>query len=402
MKALSSLDILLIDDNPADRALVRHMLPAGTHLRQVSTGAEARRALDEAVPDIVLLDYWLPDAKGTSLLALFAPQQVPVVMLTGMEAAEVVVEAIQAGAHEYVVKHQLSPQGLEHAIMNALEKARLRQAIEAQQEKLALQAAALEAQNRAISDLAGALTLAEQEERRRVATLLHDHVQQLLFGVRLGLAGVAEVEDAAERKRKIERLETVLNEAIEATRSLAVELTPPVLDYEELDVGLRWIAEHMHARYGLEVRVEASTPCRIPSRELRVLLLQLVRELLFNVVKHAGVTAARLRLNACSRRCSISVIDEGRGFDAAVIARAGQLGEGGYGKGAFGLYSVRERLELLGGRLEIASAPGRGSCLTIHAPVTLGHRVPPEEPDLFSQAHRPASAARTLAPGRRA
>jgi signal transduction histidine kinase len=385
VKALSSLDILLVDDNPGDRALVRHMLPRETTLRQVSSAEEARQALEEGVPDIVLLDYWLPDAKGTALLPLFAPQQVPVVMLTGMEAAEVVVEAIQAGAHDYVVKNQLSPEGLEHVITNALEKARLRRAVEEQQEKLARQAAVLEAKNRAISDLAGALTLAEQEERRRVATLLHDHVQQLLFGVRLGLAGIADAENSDERRQRVDRIDNVLGEAIEATRSLAVDLTPPVMDYEELDVGLRWIAEHMHARYGLEVTVDAATPCRIASRELRVLLLQLVRELLFNVVKHAGVQRATLRLHECSRRYSISVIDEGRGFDPELLASMGYGAEGLEMKRAFGLYSVRERLELLGGRLEITSRPGCGSRLTIHAPVSLGQQVPPEEPDLFSQ-----------------
>jgi signal transduction histidine kinase len=381
-----SLDILLVEDSAADRELVRQFLHPNACVRFAGSARQARQALEESIPDVVLLDYRLPDAEGTSLLPLFAPGRVPVIMLTGMEAAEVVVTAMKGGAQDYLVKNQLSEEGLQRVILNAIEKARLLRAVEEQREELGRQAAALERKNREVSLLASALTLAEQEERRRVATLLHDHVQQLLFGAKLGLSGVAELDDVAGRRRRTEHVERILDEAIASTRNLAVELTPPVMDREELEVGLKWIVERMAAQHGLEVRIEAhSRPCIVPARELRVLLLQFVRELLFNVVKHSGVRSAIVRLQRHGDVCSISVIDDGCGFEPASIAAGtfAHLTDPVESTG-FGLYSVRERLELLGGRLEIRSAHGRGCHITIHSPVIVGRPIRPRGPDLFS------------------
>ncbi|MDX1532524.1 MAG: ATP-binding protein, partial [Rhodothermales bacterium] len=127
-------------------------------------------------------------------------------------------------------------------------------------------------------------------------------------------------------------------------------------------VGLSWLAGHVGEMYGLAVAVEADEGCRVPTRELRVLLLQLVRELLFNVVKHADVEEARLTMTERDGYYVITVADEGRGFD--LDAQSADPTSG------FGLYSVGERLELLGGRLEIEAAPGEGTRVTLYAPIT--------------------------------
>ncbi len=99
----------------------------------------------------------------------------------------------------------------------------------------------------------------------------------------------------------------------------------------------------------------------MPNEDLRVLLFQLVRELLFNIVKHAGILKACLKLFRHDDKIIIEVIDKGQGFDAEAIARMRQAG-------GFGLYSVRERLALFGGRLEIHSNPGDGTTVKITTP----------------------------------
>src|SRR5690606_39682936 len=113
-----------------------------------------------------------------------------------------------------------------------------------------------------------------------------------------------------------------------------------------------------------EVEIEAEVPGRVPSRDVRVLLLQLVRELVFNAVKHAGTDRARIRLAEQEGGVVIAVEDEGRGFDVGDMMGPNRVRRG------FGLYSVRERLELLGGRLELVSESGKGTRATIYAPTT--------------------------------
>ena len=353
------IHILVVDDNALDRELVRRLLPQGFPISEAATGEEARAHIAAAQPDLVLLDNRLPDVNGIDLLPLFAERYIPVVMLTEIEAPEIVVAAMQRGAQDYLVKNALSREGLRRAIRNALEKAALRRTLHEQQQALAEQARVLEARNHDIRALASSLTLAEQAERHRIAALLHDHVQQLLLGARLRLQ-MLRTSSPEEVVGLIGEMNDILQEALESTRTLAIELTPPALDDEHLEESLQWLAEHMGRQYHFTVRVEAETSGRIPSRDLRVLLLQLVRELVFNVIKHAGANEATIRLKDESEGIMIIVEDQGRGFDVAALQEK---------LSGFGLYSVRERLNLLGGRLEIASSEGSGTRMTIVAPM---------------------------------
>lgn len=363
------IDLLLVDDSEVDRLLVRRLLGHAYAVREAATAREARALFEDAEPDLILLDYRLPDVDGIDLLPEFVVHHVPVIMLTGIEAPEIIVEAMRRGAHDYLPKGRLTEEGLERAIANAVEKAALRRALDEQQRALAAHAVELEAKNREVRALASALTFAEQAERRRLSDLLHDNLQQLLFGAKVTLQLLHRpeaAEDADALRARLAEAEEILDQAIDTTRHLAIELTPPVLDREDVVVALRWLAEHMGTMYGLSIAVESECSCRIPSRELRVLILQIVRELLFNVVKHAGVKAARLRLEACDPYYAVTVEDEGRGFDveARIVADAEPSG--------FGLYSVQRRLELVGGRLEIDSAPGAGCRITLYAPLDVG------------------------------
>jgi signal transduction histidine kinase len=114
--------------------------------------------------------------------------------------------------------------------------------------------------------------------------------------------------------------------------------------------------------YDLTVDVEADGAVPVPERNLRVLLFRLVRELLFNVVKHAGVDAATVRATRTDRSVRIVVADEGRGFDPDVLDVSDADG--------LGLASVHERLDGIGGQLDVDAAPGEGTTVTIRAPLS--------------------------------
>jgi signal transduction histidine kinase len=230
---------------------------------------------------------------------------------------------------------------------------------ERQQVEVALRAS--EVQLRA---LASQLTMAEQAERRRISQILHDDLQQRLYGVRMLLQVVRE-ETAAHAESELatyaQQGYDLLGDAIGLTRQLSVDLSPPVLQEEGLADMLQWLVTQMARMNGLQVAVQAAHNFRIQDADMRVLLFQCIRELLFNVVKHGQTDQATVTLvDGEDDHLLIQVSDAGQGFEvAAAEARHA---------GGFGLFSVRERLSLFGGRMTIDSVPGQGTRITLAVP----------------------------------
>ena len=202
------------------------------------------------------------------------------------------------------------------------------------------------------------ISQAEDRERRRIADLLHDDVQQTLAAAKfhLNLLG-SEARSPEESQEIVAQVKQMLKEAIEKARSLSHELSP-VLYQVDLIETLNWLARHMQRRHGLVVHVEAHGPADSSSEPLKAFLYRVAQELLFNVVKHAEVHEARIRVRRLGRCICLSVTDQGRGFDPQ------RLGEAG----GFGLRTIRERVQLLGGQMKIKSTRGVGSRILIAVP----------------------------------
>ncbi|MEZ4864861.1 MAG: response regulator [Caldilineaceae bacterium] len=369
--SLEKIQILLIEDDKVDRELVRRFLEPIYNLREAATGREGLAAVALLRPQLVLLDYRLPDMNSVDLLQKLVAADLPVIMLTGEEEPNVIVQAMQRGAQDYLIKGQLSTSTLEHAVTNALEKVALRRNVAEQQHQLAAQAETLAEQNRQIRVLASALTLAEQRERRRVAQLLHDQVQQLLYGLQMRFHLITEDMPSSappDLQRTMAEATSLLTDVIVAVRSLSVDLSPPILQDEGIDVALQWLATHTARVHGLQVdlQIEEGYKYQIKSEELHVLIFHLVRELLSNVVKHANVREARVHLFIEDGQPKITIEDEGVGFEAAQIVQPVWDPNQGYG-----LYSVRERLALFGGQLKVDSHPGNGTYIEIILPKNL-------------------------------
>ena len=227
METDKKIQLLLIEDDDVDREAVHRLLGGGYDVRDAATGQHALDLFRRSRFDSVLLDYRLPDTDGMKLLSFFAREQVPVVMLTGEESPEVIVEAMKQGAQDYLVKGDLTRAALEYAIKNAIEKMSLRRALDEKQRKLEQQARALEKSNRQVRTLASALALAEQQERRRISQVLHDHLQQNLYGVKIRAKLLrAQAPEAARAllAPHLEEIVALLDDAIATTRTLSVEL----------------------------------------------------------------------------------------------------------------------------------------------------------------------------------
>lgn len=212
--------------------------------------------------------------------------------------------------------------------------------------------------------LASELTISEQQTREQLAKVVHDHLQQVLFSAKLRADRLATARAGSPQTPGLaNRLRDDLEAAVAAARSLSVELFPPTLHQDGLPAALNWLATWMEEKYGLSVDVTADPHATLDQKDLRTLAFESVRELLFNVVKHAEVKHAVVSLRCRSdEELEITVSDEGVGFEPSVVLTAHDHPPG------WGLFSLRERVDLLGGRLDLQSAPGRGTRFTIVIP----------------------------------
>ena len=211
--------------------------------------------------------------------------------------------------------------------------------------------------------LSSELSLAEERERRRIAQVLHDDLQQMLMAARLHLRALGETENAAKRTGIIREIQNMLERSFNLTRSLSVELSPPVLHDHGLAAALEWLAAQARKHHGAKVSVDANSSANPKAIDVRVFLFQAVRELLLNAVKHGAGSPVHIVMKGVgSSKLRVTVSDRGPGFDPATLDRRGiQLG-------GLGLFSIRERMASFGGRFRIDSAPGRGTRITLAAP----------------------------------
>lgn len=211
--------------------------------------------------------------------------------------------------------------------------------------------------------LAIELTQVENRERHRLAAILHDDVQQLLLGARLRIASIQRNIDDSAVQSLLSAVDDTIGSAIATCRSLSVELGLPILSISGLAAALVWLGAQMQERFGLKVVVTADDTVNPRDEDVAILLFQSVRELLLNVVKHAEVSNATVTMTGLiGQRVQIIVEDSGVGFDPDKETQAVAA------PGTLGLFSVGERLKLLGGALTIESSPGQGTRAILTAP----------------------------------
>lgn len=205
------------------------------------------------------------------------------------------------------------------------------------------------------------LNLAEQRERKRFATELHDHLQQMLVvGKMIVGQGKRVASDRPDCEQAFEKLDDILSDALTYSRTLVAELSPSVLHEFGLPAALRWLGEHMK-RFELTVTVHIDAPEELPLIEDRaILLFQSIRELLINAAKHARTNTASVRLTQEDGLLRLTVQDQGVGFDPTIVQKAGST--------KFGLFSIRERMAALGGSCEVHSASGKGTTVVLSLP----------------------------------
>jgi len=213
-----------------------------------------------------------------------------------------------------------------------------------------------------LRSLANRLNRTEEIHREELAADLHDNLGQILA------VSLMELELLQRRlsdpdATNIATIKGLINDAIRYTRDLMSDLKPPVeLKGEDLRTLMNWIARRME-KHDLKVEIEDDGTPKPLDEPIKRALFQAVRELLFNVVKHSGVTSASIGLSTRDDLVTVVVKDRGSGFNP-VAAEVRSSEDGG-----FGLFNIKERMELFGGKVNIDSSPGKGTAVTITVPL---------------------------------
>ena len=230
-----------------------------------------------------------------------------------------------------------------------------------------------------LRELASQISLAEERERRRIAAGLHDRTIQTLALSQIKLGALRNALDGDDRlSRLVDEVRTLVEQCIHDTRSLVFELSPPVLHELGFEAAVEWLSELIAEMHGLPCSVESRGSPRRMAPDVEVSLFQAVREALINAAKHARAGHAHVALDwSDAGGLVVTVEDDGDGFDVAEVEARRSRARG------FGLFSMRERLGVLGGRAEVDSGRGRGTRVRLEMPdltVVLARRSETAEP----------------------
>ncbi|MBC7839935.1 MAG: response regulator [Nitrospiraceae bacterium] len=410
---MDNLRVLFVEDNPVDTELaVRELQKSGFDMKwqRVETQSDFMNHLTQDPPDIIISDDAMPRFSAGEALQCLRESglTIPFVVVSHAIGEEEAVQLMRNGAADYLRKDRMGRLG--EAVRHALEERRLRSQYAGAQEELRFlnrnlerrvveRTAELEAATRAkahelferqqaegrlrqladtleeqvkartqelatsyarLRALATDLTIAEQTERRRLATELHDYLSQMLVVARMKVGQLLRQDHDEDVRITLQEADQLLHQSLDYTRTLVSELTPQALYERGLSAALRWLGDQMRRQQILTVEISLDTP-ELPLPEAdAVLLFHSIRELLFNVLKHGQTDRASVLMSYDQDVLSITVSDHGCGFHVSGLREDGS--------DRFGLLSVRERMIALGGSFDLQSEPGKGTVASLHLP----------------------------------
>jgi PAS domain S-box-containing protein len=214
-----------------------------------------------------------------------------------------------------------------------------------------------------LQSLASELSLVEERERRSIATDLHDQIGQTLSVIKMCCFALRNDLSSPDHIRQVDEIKRLVKQTIRDTRSLTFELSPPVLYELGLVAAIDWLAEQFQQKHGLKCTVESDKKPKPLSQDVEIVLFRSVRELLINIVKHAEAEKVTITIRVNKKNLRIRVTDDGIGFGKE--AKAGRA----YENHQFGLFNITERIGHLGGKVKVDSQSGKGTMVTLVAPL---------------------------------
>lgn len=342
-----SIHILMVEDNEDDYILTRELLRDLPHfafeMEWINGFEDALTLMGQNRHDVYLVDYSLGKQTGLDILreATAKGCRGPVIFFTGQSDHDVDVEAMEAGAVDYLVKNQIDGPILERSIRYAIKQKR----VEAELAEMKLR-----------------LADSREQERLHIAQELHDGPLQDLMGVHFHLSALANLVEGAALKQ-LNEIEKNLQSASHTLRSLCVELRPPVLAPFGLTKAIRAYAKTFQQEQpGLVLHLDLDEDGQLLPTRHRLALYRICQHALVNVATHAEADHVYVKFRLDNNEIMLQVHDDGKGFRVPIrwieFARMNHLG----------LVGSAERAEAISGRLTVTSTPDTGTVLTVTAP----------------------------------
>jgi signal transduction histidine kinase len=374
--------VIIIAPVGQDAAAIATLLDTQGFETHICNGsAEYSRQIADCAGALLLTEEALESAQGSLLLDVLKAQppwsELPLIILTsGGESrrAGLLDLAAAAAGSVTLLERPVSTVTLMRSVQVALRSRRRQYHVrdlvsqlanlnKTLEQRVANRTAKAVEQAKKLRLLSAQLSLAEEAERRRIAQMLHEDLQQLLVAARMQLAALCKTRDAGEREPIAREIADVLERSFQLTRSLSVELAPPVLYEHGLAAALEWLAAETRKNYNIEVTVEADGSTNPKAADVRIFLFRAVRELLLNSAKHAGGSAVHITMqHRRPDKVRIIVADNGPGFDP------NSLDDKRIGSQTVGLRNIRERVSSFGGEFHINSGPKRGTQIALSLP----------------------------------
>lgn len=381
-----SVKVLLVEDDEDDFIVVRSYLADVSsprfEIEWAATYSAALDALKCGSYDVCLLDYRLGEHDGLELLGNMAQSgcTAPIIFLTGSGDHSLDVEAMKAGACDYLAKDKIDAQSLERSIRYAIANKRAAEALEKRSKDLAslnkeLQdeieerkraEEALRESERQLRYLSSQLLSAQEEERKRIARELHDSIGSSLSAIKFSLETAADQsQHGAISKESLLGLASTARRAIDDTRRIMTALRPSLLDDLGILATIGW-----HCRHFMDIYPDVCIEKEIGIEEenvpepLKVVIFRIIQEAFHNIAKHSKAEHVRLTFRKGANSIELSIADDGKGFP---LKASGLLRENN--KGGLGLASMRERAELSGGIFAVESLQEQGTTVRAFWPL---------------------------------
>jgi signal transduction histidine kinase len=433
--------ILVVDDHEFVRKGICAVLASESAHIVCGEAIDGQDAFEKAQllrPDVVVMDISMPRLNGlqaTREIKRVVPQA-EVVIVSQHESAEMVRQALKAGARGFVVKSAVSSKllstieqighkeefveplpaegtdepdtqevlqrsvTLEQALRrsgeeNQMAERQLRKLVESLEARVSERSEELAQAERKLRDLSASLLQSQDEERRRIARELHDGIGQDMAAMKMNLSRIARERGnlTTPAVRALDENCQLVEEASQQIRTMSHLLHPPLLDEVGIESALRWYVEGFAERSKIRVRMELTPGFgdELP-RDLALSLFRIVQESLTNIHRHSGSPTALIRIERSDTEIVLRVEDQGHGISAEQRERI-YSGEGGVG-----FRGMQERVRQFGGRLEIESSQ-HGTRITAVVPFPLSEPIGPLEhanPDGKPRGEKTSSEALTV------
>jgi signal transduction histidine kinase len=358
--------VLLVEDDKDDYILVRDMLsqiaPSRYALKWEPSYSTALAAIRNGGYDVCLLDYCLGDRTGLELMreATEMNCRAPVIFLSRQGDYQVDLEAMRAGAADYLIKSQINAPLLDRSIRYAIEHRR------AEEE--------LRESHRRLQALSSQLLDAQENERKRIAKELHDGIGQILTAVKFGVENSLQQALCSENhpcQRSLTAVISVIQNGIDEIRRISRDLWPTILSDLGILVAIDWYCREFQNIYSeMQISREIDVSEEEVPEQLKITLYRVLQEATNNAAKHSKGDRVSLRLKKNHDRLELTVSDNGQGFDISNVLAGRQSRRG------LGLTSMKERTELSGGSFSIQSLLGKGT--VVRASWSTAAASPPE------------------------